>query len=60
LTTRARSTTAGETRRQREPGHDWVIVRLGAAGIVREVVVDTANARSQIKQIGEVRFPIDR
>lgn len=31
-----------ETRRRREPGHDWAIVRLGAGGIVREVVVDTA------------------
>ncbi len=31
-----------ETRRRREPGHDFVIVRLGVAGIVRGVVVDTA------------------
>jgi len=31
-----------ETRRRREPGYDWVIVRLGAPGIVREIVVDTA------------------
>ncbi|MCO1653569.1 allantoicase [Pseudonocardia humida] len=31
-----------ETRRRREPGHDEAIVRLGAAGIVRGVVVDTA------------------
>ena len=31
-----------ETRRRREPGHDWAIVRLGIAGIVRGVVVDTA------------------
>jgi allantoicase len=31
-----------ETRRRREPGHDEVIVRLGAPGIVRGVVVDTA------------------
>jgi allantoicase len=31
-----------ETRRRREPGHDWVIVRLGAAGIIHEIVVDTA------------------
>jgi allantoicase len=31
-----------ETRRRREPGHDWVIVRLAAPGIVHEVVVDTA------------------
>ena len=31
-----------ETRRRRTPGHDWAIVRLGAAGIVRGVVIDTA------------------
>jgi allantoicase len=32
-----------ETRRRREPGDDSAIVRLGVAGIVREVVVDTAH-----------------
>jgi allantoicase len=31
-----------ETRRRRDPGHDWAIVRLGAPGVVRSVVVDTA------------------
>jgi allantoicase len=31
-----------ETRRRREPGHDHAIVRLGAPGIVRGVVVDTS------------------
>jgi allantoicase len=31
-----------ETRRRRSPGVDWCIVRLGAPGIVRGVVVDTA------------------
>ena len=31
-----------ETRRRREPGHDWAIVRLGCQGIVHGVVVDTA------------------
>src|SRR3954469_585717 len=31
-----------ETRRRRTPGHDWAIVRLGAAGIVAGVVVDTS------------------
>src|SRR3954453_5790466 len=31
-----------ETRRRRTPGHDWAIVRLGAAGVVAGVVVDTA------------------
>jgi allantoicase len=31
-----------ETRRSRTPGHDWAVVRLGAPGVVRGVVVDTA------------------
>ena len=31
-----------ETRRRREPGVDWAIVRLGEPGVVRGVVVDTA------------------
>jgi allantoicase len=32
-----------ETRRRRDPGHDWAIVRLGVRGIVRGVVIDTAH-----------------
>ena len=31
-----------ETRRRREPGRDWAILRLGLPGVVRVVVVDTA------------------
>src|SRR3954463_9942339 len=31
-----------ETRRRRTPGYDWAIVRLGAPGIVRGVVIDTS------------------
>ncbi len=31
-----------ETRRRREPGYDWAIVRLGVAGVIRGIVVDTA------------------
>ena len=31
-----------ETRRRREPGYDHAIVRLGAPGVVRGVVIDTA------------------
>ena len=31
-----------ETRRRRTPGHDWAIVKLGAPGIVRGVVIDTS------------------
>ncbi len=32
-----------ETRRRREPGHDWAILELGAPGRIDEVVVDTAH-----------------
>jgi allantoicase len=31
-----------ETRRRRTPGHDWALIRLGAAGIIREIDVDTS------------------
>jgi len=34
-----------ESRRRREPGHDWCIVRLGMPGVIRGVVVDTAFFR---------------
>jgi allantoicase len=32
-----------ETRRRRRPGLDWALVRLGAAGIIRAVAVDTTS-----------------
>jgi allantoicase len=32
-----------ETRRRRSGSHDWVIIRLGAAGRVHEIDVDTSN-----------------
>ena len=31
-----------ETRRRREDGHDWAIVRLGVPGVVRGVDIDTS------------------
>jgi allantoicase len=34
-----------ESRRKRIPGHDFAIVRLGARGVIRGVVVDTAFFR---------------
>jgi len=34
-----------ETRRRREPGYDWSIVRLGHPGAIEEVEVDTAHFR---------------
>lgn len=32
-----------ETRRRREPGHDWCIIELGAPGVVERIEVDTAH-----------------
>jgi allantoicase len=34
-----------ETRRRRTPGFDWCILRLGLAGIIRGVVIDTSYFR---------------
>jgi allantoicase len=31
-----------ESRRKRTPGHDWCVIRLGLAGVVRTVDVDTS------------------
>lgn len=31
-----------ETRRRREPGHDYAVARLGVPGVIRGVVVDTS------------------
>lgn len=42
-TARGKLMDGWETRRRREPGHDWVVVRLGAPGVIRGVVVDTAH-----------------
>jgi allantoicase len=32
-----------ETRRRREPGHDWCIVRLGLAGTIHGILVETTH-----------------
>ena len=32
-----------ETRRRRGPGHDWVVIQLGAAGALHRVEVDTSH-----------------
>lgn len=31
-----------ETRRRRDPGHDWALIRLGLPGLIRGIVVDTS------------------
>jgi allantoicase len=39
-----------ETRRRREPGYDWVVIRLGLPGRVRGVVVDTSFFRGNFPE----------
>ena len=39
-----------ETRRRREPGFDWAIVKLGLPGVVRGVVVDTSYFRGNFPE----------
>ncbi|HVR95799.1 MAG TPA: allantoicase [Thermoanaerobaculia bacterium] len=34
-----------ESRRRRDPGHDWCLIRLGLPGVLRGVVVDTSHFR---------------
>ncbi|MFI5090717.1 MAG: allantoicase [Terriglobales bacterium] len=49
----AKSTHMGdgwETRRRRGPGHDWVIIRLGIAGIVRQIEVDTSHFKGNFPE----------
>jgi allantoicase len=41
-TSRGKWMDGWETRRRRNPGHDWCIIRLGRPGIPRGVVVDTS------------------
>ncbi len=37
-----------ETRRRRGPGHDWVILRLAAEGIIDEVEIDTSHFKGNL------------
>ena len=43
-----------ETRRRREPGYDWCLVKLGAPGVVRGVVIDTAFFRGNYPHEAQV------
>jgi allantoicase len=43
VTDRGRWTDGWVTRRRREQGHEWAIVRLGLPGILRQVLVDTSH-----------------
>lgn len=50
VTDRGRWTDGWVTRRRREQGHEWAIVRLGLPGILRQVVVDTSHVTADIPE----------
>lgn len=39
-----------ETRRRREPGNDWIIIALGAPGVIHDVEIDTAHFKGNFPQ----------
>src|SRR5438105_1201115 len=43
-----------ESRRKRTPGHDFAIIRLGAPGVVRGVIVDTSYFRGNFPSHGSI------
>jgi allantoicase len=40
-----------ETRRRRGPGYDWVIVRLGHAGLIKKIEVDTCHYKGNYPDV---------
>ena len=32
-----------ETRRRREPGNDWIIIKLATRGLIKKIEIDTAH-----------------
>jgi allantoicase len=43
-----------ETRRRRTPGHDWCIIKLGLAGVIHGVVVDTSHFKGNFPESCEI------
>lgn len=39
-----------ETKRRRGPGHDWCVIKLGAAGTIRRVEVDTSHFKGNFPE----------
>ena len=44
-----------ETRRRRQPGHDWVIIALARPGMIRQIEVDTAHFKGNYPDRCEIR-----
>lgn len=45
-----------ETRRRREPGNDWIIIALGARGVVEGIEIDTAHFKGNFPHSASVDF----
>jgi allantoicase len=45
-----------ETKRKREPGHDWVILQLGRAGDVKEIEVDTCHFKGNFPDMCSIEY----
>ncbi|GJL91863.1 allantoicase [Hyphococcus sp.] len=43
-----------ETRRRREPGNDWIIIALGARGVVEAIEIDTAHFKGNFPESASV------
>jgi allantoicase len=39
-----------ETKRRRGPGHDWVVLKLGVPGVIRQIEVDTAHFKGNFPE----------
>jgi allantoicase len=48
-----------ETKRRRGPGHDWVIVKLAAEGVVKRIELDTAHFRGNFPDTASVDASAD-
>ena len=43
-----------ETKRRREPGHDWAIIRLGAPGVITSIDIDTSFFTGNFPQTASI------
>jgi allantoicase len=43
-----------ETRRRRDPGHDWAIIRLGAPGVITSIDIDTSFFTGNFPQTASI------
>lgn len=49
-----------ETRRKRGPGHDWVVLRLGAPGRLRRILIDTTHFKGNYPDRASVEGLLSR